>query len=86
MEVEITRIGERGQAVIPKSIREGMPAAKGDLFGVVLIDKDTLVMKRIDKRDLTAEFVKLRASIKKRLSDEEIVEELKKARKVKSHS
>jgi len=44
MEVELTTLGERGQTVIPKAIREQMPAPKGTLFSVVLVDKDTLVI------------------------------------------
>ena len=81
MEVELTTIGERGQAVIPKSIREKMPAPKGTMFSVVLVDKDTLVMKRLDKRKLLAEFRTLRKSIGKKYSEEEIVDEIKRARK-----
>jgi len=76
MEVELTTIGERGQAVIPKSIREQMPAPKGTLFSVVLVDKDTLVMRRVDKKKLLGEFKDLRASVKK-LSEAEIVGEIK---------
>ncbi|MFH1072110.1 MAG: hypothetical protein V1743_01645 [Nanoarchaeota archaeon] len=80
MELEFTMLGERGQAVIPKSIREKMPAPKGTMFSVVLVDKDTLIMKRIDKQKLLEEFRGLRASIKKKFSEAEIVEEIKKAR------
>jgi len=79
MEVELTTVGERGQAVIPKSIREQMPAPKGTLFSVVLVDKDTLVMRRVDKKKLLGEFRGLRASVAK-LSEAEIVGEVKKAR------
>ena len=81
MNIELTTVGERGQAVIPKSIRDQMPAPKGTLFSVVLIDRDTLVMKRFDKRKLLAEFKGLRASIHKKFSDQEIVSEIKKAHK-----
>ena len=81
MNVELTTIGERGQTVIPKSIRDQMPAPKGTLFSLVLIDKDTLVMKRFDKRKLLAEFKDLRASVQKKFCDQEIVGEIKKSRK-----
>lgn len=79
MNVELTTVGERGQAVIPKSIREQMPAPKGTLFSVVLVDKDTLVMRRIDKKKLIGDFRDLRASVAK-LGEAEIVGEVKKAR------
>ena len=81
MDIALTTLGERGQAVIPKSIRDKMPAPRGTMFSVVLIDKDTLVMRRFDKKKLLAEFRDLRASISKKLSDREIVGEIKRARK-----
>jgi len=82
MEVEVTRIGERGQVVIPQSIRDKMPAPKGTLFSVILVDKDVLVMKRFDKIKILKEFKDLRTSIKKRLKDEDIIKEIKEARKI----
>lgn len=81
MQVEITTIGERGQAVIPKSIREKMPAPKGTVFTVVMVDKDILIMKRLDKKHLLGDFRVLRESIKNKLSEGEIIEEVKKAHK-----
>ena len=81
MEVELTTLGERGQAVIPKSIREKMPAPKGTMFSVILIDKDTLVMKRIDKKKFLEDFKSLRDSIRKKFSEAEIVKEIKEKRK-----
>jgi bifunctional DNA-binding transcriptional regulator/antitoxin component of YhaV-PrlF toxin-antitoxin module len=81
MKIELTTLGERGQAVIPKSIRDHMPAPRGTMFSVVLIDKDTLVMRRFDKRKLLAEFKDLRGSIRKKFGDREIVGEIKRTRK-----
>jgi len=81
MEVEFTTLGERGQAVIPKSIREKMPAPKGTIFSIYLVDKDILVMKRIDKKKLLDDFKNLRVSIKNRLNEAEIVKEIKESRK-----
>ena len=74
MEVELTTLGERGQAVIPKTIRDKMPAPKGTLFSVALIDKDTLILRRVNKKKLLGEFRELRASVNK-LKEAEIVEE-----------
>ena len=81
MNIELTTVGERGQAVIPKFIRDSMPAPKGTMFSVMLIDRDTIVMKRFDKRKLLAEFKDLRASVQEKFSDQEIVNEIKRARK-----
>ena len=78
MEVEITKIGERGQAVIPKSIREKMSASKGTIFSIVMLDKNTIMMKRIDRKKLLDEFKVLKSSVKKKFSEAEIVEEIKK--------
>jgi bifunctional DNA-binding transcriptional regulator/antitoxin component of YhaV-PrlF toxin-antitoxin module len=80
MNIQLTTLGERGQAVIPKTIRDQMPAPKGTMFSIMLIDEDTIVMKRFDKRKLVAEFRDLRKSIKKKLSDAEIMNEIKKSR------
>lgn len=80
MNIELTTIGERGQVVIPQQIREKMPAPKGTLFSVVLVDKDIIVMKRVDKQQLLGEFKALRESIKKKFTEGEIVEEIKKTR------
>ena len=81
MNIELTTVGERGQAVIPKIIREKMPAPKGTMFSVMLIDKDTIVMRRFDKRKLLAEFKDLRESIQAKFTDQEIIDEIKQARK-----
>ena len=79
MNIELTKIGERGQVVIPQSIREKMPAPKGTLFNIVLIDKDIIIMKRVDKKKLLKEFQELRDSIKEKFEEAEIVGEIKKA-------
>ena len=80
MDIELTTLGERGQAVIPKSIRERMHAPKGTLFSVVMVDEDILVMKRIEKKHLVADFDKLRESIAHKFADKDIVGEIMKHR------
>ncbi len=81
MHVELTTIGERGQVVIPRQIRDKMPAPKGTLFSVVLVDKDIIVMKRVDKQQLIGEFKTLRNAIKKKFTEEEIIAEVKRTHK-----
>ena len=81
MDIEITTVGERGQAVIPKSIRDKMPIPRGTLMSVFLIDKDTLVLRRFDKKKLLGEFRDLRASIHKKFNEQDIVGEIKRTRK-----
>jgi len=46
MDFEITKIGERGQVVIPQSFRDIMSIHKGDKF-MVLQRGDMLVLKKL---------------------------------------
>ena len=46
MGVEITKIGERGQVVIPQSCREDMGIQKGDKF-IVLERGDMIILKKL---------------------------------------
>jgi len=46
MEFEITKIGERGQLVIPQPFRDEMSIHKGDKF-MVLQRRDMLVLKKL---------------------------------------
>lgn len=80
MDIELTTVGERGQAVIPKNIRDKMPAPKGTLFSVVMVDRDVLVLKRVEKKKLLADFEGLRGSILRKFTDKDIVGEIKKLR------
>jgi len=80
MDIELTTVGERGQTVIPKSIRDKMQAPKGTLFSVVMVDNDVLVMKRVERKTLFADFGALRDSILRKFTDKEIVGEIKKHR------
>lgn len=76
MDVELTKLGERGQTVIPKSIREKIVAKKGTLFSVFLMDDDTIVLRRVDKRRFIEEHEDLKGKIKKIFSNAKIMEEL----------
>ena len=46
MTFEITKIGERGQVVIPQTFRDEMHVEKGEKF-MVLRRGDTLILKRL---------------------------------------
>lgn len=46
MEFEVTKIGERGQVVIPQSFREHMRIHKGDKF-MILQQGDTIILKKL---------------------------------------
>ena len=46
MEFEVTKLGERGQVVIPQEFREHMGLKSGDKF-IVIERGDTLMFKRL---------------------------------------
>ena len=48
MEVEMTRISEKGQVVIPSSLRKGMKIEASDRF-LVFGEGSTIILKKIEK-------------------------------------
>lgn len=81
MEIETTKMSTRGQLIIPKNIREYIKAEQNTVFVVTPFDKETLLLKKMDKTRLLSEFKKIRKNIKTKLSTSEINEEITKARK-----
>ncbi|MBD3309737.1 AbrB family transcriptional regulator [Candidatus Woesearchaeota archaeon] len=57
--IETTRMSTRGQVIIPKEIRDEISADEGTIFAVMPLDKNTIVMKKIDKKKLADEFKNL---------------------------
>ncbi len=80
MSIETAKMSERGQIIIPKEVREDVDAATDTIFAVSSIDKDTIVMKKLDTRKLTEEFRRLRSKAKK-ISPDRIGAEINAARK-----
>lgn len=81
MEVETTKMSTRGQIIIPKEIREYINAEEGTLFTVATLDEETLIMKKLDKQKLVNEFRNIRNRVRTKLTKEEILDEVKAARK-----
>jgi len=79
--VETTKMSTRGQVIIPKDIREYISAEEDTIFTVVPLDKDTILMKKMDKKRLLQEFRNIRGSIKEKLNPEEINNEIRAHRK-----
>ena len=48
MEVELTRISEKGQVVIPSSLRKEMKINKSDKF-LVFGENNTIILKKIEQ-------------------------------------
>mgnify|MGYP001566154711 FL=1 len=79
--IETTKMSTRGQVIIPKDIREYIGAEDDTIFTVIPLDKDTILMKKMDKKKLLQEFREIRSNIKEKLSPEEITNEIKARRK-----
>jgi len=78
--IETAKMSDRGQIIIPKDIRQEINALRDTLFAVSSLDKDTIVMKKLDTSSLAAEFRRLRSKVKK-VSSSKIEEEINAVRK-----
>ena len=78
--IETAKMSQRGQIIIPKDVRQDVDASTDTIFAVSSIDKDTIVMKKLDTRSLAAEFKRLRNKAKK-ISPERIEAEINASRK-----
>ena len=79
-EIETAKMSERGQIIIPKGVREYIEAKENTIFTVMPLDKETIIMKKLDKMKLIQEFRSIRKSAEK-LAPEEINKEIKETRK-----
>lgn len=55
MEVELTRISEKGQIVIPSSLRKDMGIKKSDQF-MIFGEDNTVILKRIERSAIKKTF------------------------------
>jgi len=76
-------MSERGQIIIPKEIREEIGALTNTIFAVSTLDKDTIVMKKINAQELIRQFREFRRNTKK-MSPAQIEAEIHAYRKEKS--
>lgn len=84
IKVEPSKMSTRGQIVIPQDIRVRMGLKKDALFMVGSLDKETIIMKKVDKAKLVGEFLRLRKELIGRtggLSGSEIEAEINAVRK-----
>ena len=80
-ELETAKMSERGQIIIPKEVRDYVEAKKSTIFTVMPLDKDTIVMKKLNKEQLIKEFRSIRKNIKQKLTSKDIDKEIRKSRK-----
>ena len=79
--IETTKMSTRGQVIIPKDVREYIQAKEDTIFTVMPLDKETILMKKMDKKKLLDEFIKIRNGTKK-LSSKEVKNEIRAHRKI----
>ena len=63
--IETAKMSERGQVIIPKGVRDYIGAKENTIFTVMPLDKETILMKKMDKKKLLDEFIKIRNGTKK---------------------
>ena len=84
-DLETAKMSERGQIIIPKDIRDYIGATEDTIFTVMPLDRETIVMKKLDQQKLVEEFRRIRVGIKK-FTGEEISDEISRFRKEKRRS
>jgi len=71
-DVETTRMSTKGQVIIPKDTRDFTDSREDTIFTVFPIDKKTIVLKKLDKEKIIAEFRALRKKVKNKISEAEV--------------
>jgi AbrB family looped-hinge helix DNA binding protein len=64
MQIELTRISEKGQVVIPSSLRREMGIKKSDQFMIFGAD-GTVILKKIDKASIKRSFEEISGPLQK---------------------
>ena len=64
MEVELTRISEKGQVVIPSSLRKLMNIKKSDKF-LIFGEHDTIILRKVEKQIFQKTFDEIAAPLRK---------------------
>ena len=82
-DIETAKMSQRGQIIIPKEIRDYVHATEDTIFTIMPLDKETIIMKKLDTLKLVQEFKNLRKGAIEKLSREDINEEIQAVRKQK---
>ncbi len=85
MQVELTRISEKGQIVIPSSLRKEMGIKKSDQF-MIFGEDGTVILKKIEKSAIQKSFDEIATPLRKAakqvgLTREDVKRALKDVRK-----
>ena len=68
--VETTKMSTKGQVSIPKGTRLFTESGENTLFTVFPLDRETIVLKKIDAEKAIREFRAIRARVKGKLPEE----------------
>lgn len=79
-DVETTRMSTKGQVIIPKDTRSFTESKEDTIFTVFPLDKETIVLKKLDKKKIIGEFRALRKKVKTKVSEAEANEIVHKVR------
>ena len=82
-EIETAKMSDRGQIIIPKDIRDYVGANTNTIFTIMPLDRDTIIMKKLDRLKIIREFESIRMNVKDKLTTEEINEEIAQVRKLR---
>jgi len=82
-EIETAKMSERGQIIIPKEVRDYIGANTNTIFTIMPIDRDTIIMKKLDRLKIIREFESIRINVKDKMTTEEINEEIAEVRKLR---
>ncbi|MBS3176748.1 AbrB/MazE/SpoVT family DNA-binding domain-containing protein [Candidatus Woesearchaeota archaeon] len=80
-EIETAKMSERGQIIIPKEVRDYIGAGESTIFTIMPLDRETIIMKKLDKMKVIQEFRSIRTRVKEKLTQKEINQEIGEVRK-----
>lgn len=85
MEVELVRISEKGQIVIPSSLRKDMGIKKSDQF-LIFGENGTVILKKIEKPAMQKTFDEIAKPLQKaakeaKLTKQDLTKAIKEVRK-----
>jgi len=83
--METAKMSKRGQIIIPKEVRDEVHASTNTTFVVEAIDKDTIVMKKLDSAAWIKEFREMRKRTAK-LTPKQVEDLIHEVRKEKRSS
>jgi bifunctional DNA-binding transcriptional regulator/antitoxin component of YhaV-PrlF toxin-antitoxin module len=78
--IEMTKMSTKGQVQVPKDVRDFTNSKTNTQFTIMPLDKETIVLKKLNKEEAIKEIDRIRARVKDKLTEDEINEIIKKVR------